>query len=187
MYRKAGIHIGKNVIFGSNNWLDINYKSMIYIGDNAAIAGDDRIFSHDILVSASSNPLVASKGEFDGYRPTIIGKGARLGSHVLVVAGAIIGEYSVIGAGAVIVKDIPPYCLAVGVPAKPIRYFKHESIPKKVPKIFVTCKTCGVEFWSAIVAEKQVLKVLNLKGSVHPCPNCGAKNRYDKKDYYYKE
>ena len=124
MYRKAGVHIGERVFFGGNNWLDINFKSMIYIGDDAALAGDDIILSHDILVSASVDPLVASQGEFDGFKPVVIGKGARLGAHVMVLAGVTIGENSVIGAGAVVVKDIPPFCLAVGVPAKPIKYFK---------------------------------------------------------------
>jgi acetyltransferase-like isoleucine patch superfamily enzyme len=124
MYRKAGIRIGERVFFGANNWLDINFKSMIYIEDEAALAGSDMILSHDILVSASTNPLVASQGELDGFRPVMIKKGARLGAHVLVLPGVTIGEYSVIGAGAVVVKDIPPFCLAVGVPAKPIKYFK---------------------------------------------------------------
>jgi len=186
MYRKAGINIGEGVYFGSKNWLDINFKSMIYVGDGAALAGDDMILSHDILISASVDKLVASQGDYDGFRPVVIGKGARLGAHVLVLAGVTIGEYSVIGAGAVVVKDIPPYCLAVGVPAKPIRYFTQVKKSPAVPKLFIKCKTCGVEYFSRIVCERRVFKILDLKGSCHPCPN-GHKDRYNKEDYYYKD
>jgi len=178
MYRKAGIRIGQVVQFGSNNWLDINFRNMITIEDDVLLAGSDHILSHSFLTHGITN---------EGYSPVIIKKGARIGARVLILAGVTIGEGSVIGAGAVVVKDIPAYCVAVGIPAKPIRYFNHESKSERVPKLFIKCKTCGVEYWSAVVCDKQVFKLLDLKGNCHPCPNCGAKDRYDKQNYYFKD
>lgn len=54
---------------------------------------------------------------------TMLGICSELGTGTQVIQGKEIGEYSIIGAGAVVVKDIPPGCTAVGIPAKPIKFF----------------------------------------------------------------
>jgi acetyltransferase-like isoleucine patch superfamily enzyme len=115
MYRKAGIRIGKVYEFGSHIWLDINYKNLINIEDNVLLSGHIQILSHSFLLYDY---------EPEGFCPVIIKKGARIGFHVLILSGVTIGENSVIGAGAVVINNIPPNCVAVGVPAKPVRYFK---------------------------------------------------------------
>ena len=115
MYRKAGIRIGRVVEFGSNIWFDINFKNLITVGDNVLLAGYDHILSHSFLLQGN---------EEEGFRPVVIKDGVRIGINVVILSGVTIGENSVIGAGAVVVSDIPPNCVAVGVPAKPIRYLK---------------------------------------------------------------
>lgn len=50
--------------------------------------------------------------------------GCDIGTNATVIQGLTIGSWSVIGAGAVVVRDVPPNCTAVGVPAKPIKYSK---------------------------------------------------------------
>lgn len=60
-----------------------------------------------------------------------IGNDVWIGSHVLVNGGVRIGDGAVIGAGAVVVRDIPPFAISVGVPARVIRYrFKEDTISK---------------------------------------------------------
>ncbi|MED3667079.1 acetyltransferase [Geobacillus kaustophilus] len=49
-------------------------------------------------------------------------EGVDFGTNATIIQGVSVGEYAIIGAGAVIVKDIPPHCTAVGVPAKPIKF-----------------------------------------------------------------
>ena len=115
MYRKAGIRIGKVLEFGSNIWLDINFRNLINIEDNVLLSGYLQILSHS---------FVLYDYEDEGFCPVIVRKGARIGMHVVILPGVTIGENSVIGAGAVVTNNIPPNCLAVGVPAKPIKYFK---------------------------------------------------------------
>jgi len=54
---------------------------------------------------------------------TDIGHAAELGTGTQIIQGKAVGEYSIIGAGAVVVKDIPAKCTAVGSPARPIKFF----------------------------------------------------------------
>lgn len=56
------------------------------------------------------------------YRRVIIGNDVWIGSRAMVLGGLTIGDGAVIGAGAVVTKDVPPYSIVVGVPAKIIRY-----------------------------------------------------------------
>lgn len=54
---------------------------------------------------------------------TKIGHAVELGTGMQIIQGKAIGDYSIVGAGAVVVKDIPEKCTAVGSPAKPIKFF----------------------------------------------------------------
>ena len=65
------------------------------------------------------------------YTPIVIEDGAHIGIGSIIMPGVTIGKGAVIGAGSVVTKDIPPYCVAVGVPAKVIRSIeekKHEDL-----------------------------------------------------------
>jgi maltose O-acetyltransferase len=115
MYRKAGIRIGKVLEFGSDIWIDINFKNLVTIGNNVILAGHTIILSHSFIMQGYTD---------EGFCPIVIRDGARVGMHCTILPGVTIGENSVIGAGAVVAHDIPPDCLAVGVPAKPIKFFK---------------------------------------------------------------
>ena len=54
--------------------------------------------------------------------PVIIEDDVWIGGRVIILPGVTIGKGSIIGAGAIVTKDIPPYCVAVGVPAKVVRH-----------------------------------------------------------------
>lgn len=72
----------------------------------------------------SENKVVESK-------ETVIGHDVFIGANVTILDGVTIGDGAVVGAGAVITKDIPPYAIAVGVPAKVVKFrFDNETIEK---------------------------------------------------------
>ena len=47
--------------------------------------------------------------------------------NATIMKGVTIGEYAIVGAGAIVTKDVPPYAIVAGVPAKVIKYRKYES------------------------------------------------------------
>jgi len=74
-------------------------------------------------------------GVVEDYKQTTIGNDVFIGANVTVLDGITIGDGAVIGAGAVVTRDIPPYAIAVGVPAKVIKYrFDKETIQKLLTK-----------------------------------------------------
>lgn len=115
-----GVSIGQNVFVG-NKVVIGNYckiQNNVSIFDNVVL--EDGVFCGPSMVFTNVyNPraLINRKKE---YRDTLVKKGATLGANCTIVCGATIGEYAFIGAGAVINKNIKPYALMVGVPAKQI-------------------------------------------------------------------
>ena len=69
----------------------------------------------------STHPMFY-KGKVEEYKHVTIGNDVFIGANVTVLDGVKIADGAIIGAGAVVVEDIPPYAVAVGVPAKVIKY-----------------------------------------------------------------
>ena len=63
-----------------------------------------------------------SHNEFWNYKPVNIGNDVWIGDNVLIKNGITIGDGAIIGMGAVVTKDVPPYAIVAGVPAKIIKY-----------------------------------------------------------------
>jgi UDP-2-acetamido-3-amino-2,3-dideoxy-glucuronate N-acetyltransferase len=115
-----GVSLGQNVFVG--NKVSIGNKSKIQnnvsVYDNVYM--ESEVFCGPSMVFTNVyNPRsgIDRKSE---YRDTIIKRGATLGANCTIVCGVTIGEYAFIGAGAVVNKNVKPYALMVGVPAKQI-------------------------------------------------------------------
>jgi acetyltransferase-like isoleucine patch superfamily enzyme len=88
------------------------------LGQHVFVAGFNHGFS-DGTKNSSQQPL--------DIRPTIIEEEAHIGANSVVVAGSRIGKRSQVGAGSVVTRDIPPYSVAVGNPARVIKQYNHET------------------------------------------------------------
>lgn len=70
-----------------------------------------------------------TEDKYDEFQPITIGNDVFIGANVTILDGVTIADGAIIGAGAVVTKDIPPYAIAVGVPAKVIKYrFSQDKI-----------------------------------------------------------
>ena len=109
------VTIGEGTIICAHTIITVN----IAIGAHVIInldctIGHDAVLHDFVTVYPSAN--------ISGM--TNIGHAAELGTGMQIIQGKKIGDYSIIGAGAVVVKDIPEKCTAVGSPAKPIKFFE---------------------------------------------------------------
>jgi len=70
-----------------------------------------------------TNDLYPNVGVHVEYLQTIVKRWASIGTNATIIAGITIGEYSVVGAGSVVTKDIPPFSIAAGNPARVLKQF----------------------------------------------------------------
>ncbi|MEN9479179.1 MAG: hypothetical protein RLZZ298_574 [Pseudomonadota bacterium] len=84
----------------------------------------DFVSSHPIFFSTLKQAKITfvDKNYFNEFSSIKIGNDVWIGTRVIVVDGVVIGDGAILAAGAVVTKDIPPYAIAVGVPARVIRY-----------------------------------------------------------------
>lgn len=82
----------------------------------------------------SSHPFQYGE-KHETVKPTFIGNDVWIGVRVTIMGGVKIGDGVIIGSGAVVTKDIPPYAIVVGVPAKVIKYRFSEDIIKQLLKL----------------------------------------------------
>lgn len=113
-------NVGQNVVISPDVVLGKNVKVQnnvsIYTG---VICEDDVFLGPSMVFTNVINPRSAVIRR-DEYLETQVGKGASIGANATIVCGNPIGKYAFIGAGAVVTKEVPPYALVVGNPAKQI-------------------------------------------------------------------
>jgi len=133
----SGAVIGKKVSLGQNVFVG----NRVTIGDRCKIQNNVSVYDNvhleegvfcgpSMVFTNVHNPrgLIERK---DQYRDTLVKKGATLGANCTIVCGVDIGEYAFVAAGAVITKNVKPYALMAGVPARQIGWMSQygEQIP----------------------------------------------------------
>lgn len=116
----ADCSFGQNCVVGPKvtvgNGVKVQNNVSIYEGvevEDDVFLGPSMVFTNVINPRA----FIQRKKEF---KKTLLKKGCSVGANATIVCGVTIGEYALIGSGAVVNKDVKPYALMVGVPAKQI-------------------------------------------------------------------
>jgi UDP-2-acetamido-3-amino-2,3-dideoxy-glucuronate N-acetyltransferase len=115
-----GCSFGQNVFVGNDVVIGNNVKIQNNVSVYDAVTLEDDVFCGPSMVFTNVyNPrsAVSRKNE---YRRTVVKKGVTLGANSTIVCGTTIGEHAFVAAGAVINRDVKPYALMAGVPAKQI-------------------------------------------------------------------
>ena len=136
--RAGRLEIGPHVLFEPGVWITMPAPARIRIGGGSFLnlgvmiaaselveIGEHCMFANGCFVTDASHrfddpTLPVPWQGFTSKGPTRIGDNVWCGAHVVVTSGVTIGRRSVIGANSVVTKDIPPYSIAAGVPAKVI-------------------------------------------------------------------
>ena len=115
----AFVEIQKNVNVGAR--CKISSHTFICEGvdiSDEVFIGHGVMFTNDLYPRAT-NPNGGLQTEADWkIEPTCIKRGASIGSNATIIAGTTIGEGALVGAGAVVTKDVRPYAIVAGVPAR---------------------------------------------------------------------
>ena len=114
-----GCSLGQNVNISNNvkvgKGCKIQNNVSLYEGvelEDDVFCGPSCVFTNDLTPRAKYPKGRAS------YKKTLIKQGASIGANATIVCGVTVGEYALVGAGSVVTKDVPPYALVYGNPAR---------------------------------------------------------------------
>lgn len=108
------VFVGNRVVIGNNCKIQNN----VSVYDNVTLEND--VFCGPSMVFTNVYNPRSAVSRKDEYRNTLVKQGATLGANCTVVCGTTIGEYAFVAAGAVVNRDVKPYALMAGVPARQI-------------------------------------------------------------------
>ena len=137
----GGARIGERCSFGQNVFVanDVVIGNNVKVQNNVsiydAVTLEDDVFCGPSMVFTNVyNPrsAVTRKNE---YRSTLVKKGATLGANCTIVCGVTVGEYAFVAAGAVINRDVKPYALMAGVPARQIGWMSQHGERLPLPAV----------------------------------------------------
>lgn len=110
--------LGQNVFVGSNVKLGNNVKVQNNVSVYEGVVCEDDVFLGPSMVFTNVINPRSSVNRKEEFKTTLVKKGTSIGANATIVCGVTLGEYCFIGAGAVITKDVKPFALMVGVPAR---------------------------------------------------------------------
>jgi UDP-2-acetamido-3-amino-2,3-dideoxy-glucuronate N-acetyltransferase len=131
-----GVYVGNDVEIGNN----VKVQNNVSVYD--AVTIEDDVFCGPSMVFTNVyNPrsAVVRKNE---YRRTLIRQGATLGANSTIVCGITVGQYAFVAAGAVVNRDVKPFALMAGVPAKQIGWMSRAGLRLDLPLSGNASATC---------------------------------------------
>lgn len=109
---------GKNITIGKNVFIN---SGCCFQDQGGIEIGDGSLIGQQVVIATLNHGLLPQDRQSLLPGKVVIGKNVWIGAHATILPGVNIGDNSVIGAGAVVNKDVPPDCIAVGIPAKIIK------------------------------------------------------------------
>lgn len=121
---------GKNITIGK----DVFINSGCHFQDQGGITiGDGSLIGHNVVLATINHDLNPENGRKNHYAPIRIGAHVWIGSNATILPGVSVGDWAVVGAGAVVTKDVPPFTVVGGVPARILKTLEGHSENEVAP------------------------------------------------------
>jgi UDP-2-acetamido-3-amino-2,3-dideoxy-glucuronate N-acetyltransferase len=139
-------NIGQNVFIANNVVLGKNVKVQNNVSLYSGVICEDDVFlGPSVVFTNVKNPRSAIFRK-DNFSQTVIKKGASIGANATIVCGVTIGSFAFVGAGAVITKDVLPFALMIGVPAKQTGWMSEHGEILKFTDGIALCRESGEKY-----------------------------------------
>ena len=140
--------IGQNVVIGPAVSIGANCKIQNNVSLYNGVTLEDDVFCGPSCVFTN---IVTPRSAFprnrpEDNRPTLVKRGASIGANATIVCGRVIGEHALVGAGAVVTRDVPPYAIVVGNPARQRGWACECGIVLSFAGAHATCVECGRQY-----------------------------------------
>jgi acetyltransferase-like isoleucine patch superfamily enzyme len=117
---------GKSPVLEIGNKTYLGHRVSISVGSRVSIGNHVLIANEVFIADNPGHPLDAGRRRVQGVepdqiRPVTIGDDVWIGHGCKIMPGVTIGEGAVVGAGSIVTRDVPPFTLVAGIPAKPVR------------------------------------------------------------------
>jgi acetyltransferase-like isoleucine patch superfamily enzyme len=120
-FRMTNVKIGTGTVLNAGLMLVDEYKGLVSFGERVAVA-------QNVSMVASSNPnnsrlagIPYVQEHLIHSAPIHIGDDAWIGAHAVILPGVQVGAHAIVGSGAVVIRDVKPFTVVAGVPAREIR------------------------------------------------------------------
>jgi UDP-2-acetamido-3-amino-2,3-dideoxy-glucuronate N-acetyltransferase len=153
----AGAEIGEGCTLGQNvfvakgvrigNGVKIQNNVSVYEGvtlEDGVFVGPSAVFTN-VRTPRASFP----RNRSEDFLPTVVKRGATIGANATIVCGVTLGEWCFVAAGAVVTKDVPPYALVAGVPARRLGWVCECGERLVFAGEEATCGACGRRYRQA--------------------------------------
>jgi UDP-2-acetamido-3-amino-2,3-dideoxy-glucuronate N-acetyltransferase len=138
----AGCSLGQNVFVGNRVVIGSNVKIQNNVSVYDGVEIEDDVFCGPSMVFTNVYNPRSAVSRKDEYRKTLVRRGATLGANCTIVCGTVVGEYAFVAAGAVINRDVKPFALMAGVPARQIGWMSRFGERLDLPLIGNASTTC---------------------------------------------
>jgi UDP-2-acetamido-3-amino-2,3-dideoxy-glucuronate N-acetyltransferase len=140
---------GQNVFVGNDVVIGNNCKIQNNVSIYDAVTLEDDVFCGPSMVFTNVYNPRAAVTRKDEYRRTLVRQGATIGANATIVCGITLGQYAFIAAGAVVARDVKPYALMAGVPARQIGWISQHGERLDLPltgSAQAICPTTGLTY-----------------------------------------